>query len=257
MLQQSSGRRVASASRDTTILLELVAIPASAGRLASSAANTSRLTDATSTTASIAHAAPEAARGRSLIAVTPRAAASAASRSSLPFSTRRSSSCRFDAIARCSSSGFTWTSATSIPWSAACWEICAPIVPAPTTSKRPSAPAGTVMRSRLVGPADRHPRGALGQLLGRFHVANDGREIAFELQPAEHDPLGRVELLLRDLLPSRVRAGDDELRLLRILRGADADIARFTVPEIEEDAKVLRKVLVGLGEHDEADRPLP
>ncbi len=32
MLQQSSGRAVASASRDTTMLLELVAMPARAGR---------------------------------------------------------------------------------------------------------------------------------------------------------------------------------------------------------------------------------
>src|SRR6202049_839413 len=75
MLQQSSGRCVASARRDTTMLLELVAIPAPGGRCASSVAKTSRLTDGTSTTASIAHAEPEAAAARSLVAVTLREAA--------------------------------------------------------------------------------------------------------------------------------------------------------------------------------------
>ncbi len=63
------------------------------------------------------------------------------SRSSLPFSTRRSSHCRFDAIARCSTSALTSTSETSMPLSAACCAICAPMVPAPTTSRRPSAPS--------------------------------------------------------------------------------------------------------------------
>src|SRR5580700_6265805 len=228
MLQQSSGRAVASARRDTTMLLELVAIPAFGGRCASSAAKISRLTDGTSTTASIAQADPDAAPARSGVGWTRSAAASAASASSRPFSTRRSSHCRFETMARSSTSALTSTSATSMPWSAACCAICAPIVPAPTTSSRPSGGADcrdSVTRSGLVGPAHRHPGGALGQLLGRLGVADDRREVPFELQPAEHDALGGVELLLRNLLPARVRAGDDKLRLLRVLAAADANVA--------------------------------
>ena len=139
MLQHSSGRRVASARRETTMLLEFVAMPAPFGRCASRSANTSRLTASSSTTASIAHAQSRAAAARSEPACTRAAAALACSESSLPFSTRRSSHCRLDATACFSLDWSTSCSATSTPCSAACCAICAPMVPAPTTRSRPGA----------------------------------------------------------------------------------------------------------------------
>src|SRR5580692_941917 len=163
-------------------------------------------------------------------------------------------------MARCRCSASTSTSETSMPWSAACCAICAPMVPAPTTRRRPSAaPALSdgVIRSDLVRPPDRDARRAVGELLRCLRVSDDRGEVALELQPPQHDALGRVELLLSHLLPARVGAGDHELGLLRILTRADADIARLTVPEVEEDPFVIRKVLVGLGEDDQTDGPLP
>src|ERR1039457_2789472 len=163
-------------------------------------------------------------------------------------------------MARWRGSASTSTSGTSIPWSAACCAIWAPMVPAPTTSRRPWSPRSRrdrVIRSAFIRPPDRHTGGAVGQLLRGLGVSHDRREIALQLQPAEHDPLGGVELLLRHLLPARIRAGDHEFGLLSVLASADAHVARLAVPEIEEDAAILREVLVGLGEHHQPDRALP
>src|SRR5579863_7218432 len=99
------------------------------------------------------------------------------------------------------------------------------MVPAPTTSRRPWArPSGTeeVIRSGLVRPPDRHPCGAVGQLLRSLGVAHDRREIALQLEAAEHDSLGGIELFLSHLLPARVGAGDDEFGLLGVLPRPDA-----------------------------------
>src|ERR1700729_2385131 len=121
------------------------------------------------------------------------------------------------------------------------------MVPAPTTSRRPSSPLPArrgLIRSRLVRPPDRHSSGAVGQLLRGLRVAHDGREITFQLQAAKHDSLGGVELLLRHLLPARIGTGDDEFGLLSILAGPDSDIAGLAVPEIEKDASILGEILV-------------
>src|ERR1700680_565869 len=134
------------------------------------------------------------------------------------------------------------------------------MVPAPTTSRRPWSPAsGTdeVIRSAFVRPPDRHAGGAVGQLLRALGVADDRREVTFQLEPAEHDPRGGVELFPSHLLPARVRAGAPELALLTVLARPDADVARLAVPEVEEDTAVLGKVLVRLGEHDQSDCALP
>src|SRR5579862_2204228 len=107
-----------------------------------------------------------------------------------------------------------------MPCSAACCAICAPMVPAPTTSRRPSAlPSffAGLIPSGLVRPPDRNPSGAVGQLLRRLGVPDDGHHVALQLEAAQHDPLGGVELLRGDLLPARVGAGDDELGLLGIV----------------------------------------
>src|ERR1039457_5722180 len=128
-------------------------------------------------------------------------------------------------MARWRGSASTSTSGTSIPWSAACCAIWAPMVPAPTTSRRPWSPRSRrdrVIRSAFIRPPDRHTGGAVGQLLRGLGVSHDRREIALQLQPAEHDPLGGVELLLRHLLPARIRAGDHEFGLLSVLASADA-----------------------------------
>src|SRR5579862_2845650 len=134
------------------------------------------------------------------------------------------------------------------------------MVPAPTTSRRPWArPSGTeeVTRSRLVRPSDRHAGGAIGQLLARLGVAHDRREITLQLEAAEHDSLGGIELFLSHLLPARVGAGDDELGLLGVLPGPDANVTRLPVPEVEKNAAILGEVLVGFGEHHESDGALP
>src|SRR5580704_12200531 len=102
--------------------------------------------------------------------------------------------------------------------------------------------------SGLVRPPDRHAGGAVGELLRCLGVAHDRRKVALELEPAEHDPLGGVEFLLRHLLPAGVGPRDHELCLLRVLATADTNIASFAVPEVEEDTHVLWEVLVRLSE---------
>src|SRR5579859_191245 len=110
-------------------------------------------------------------------------------------------------------------------------------------------------RLRFVRELDRDPRRALGHLLRRPGVADDGRQVALQLQLALHHALGRVELLLHHLLPAGVGRRDDEVARAGLGGTDHLDGPRLAVVEIHEDALGLGEPLVGLGLDDQADRP--
>src|SRR5438067_970621 len=112
-------------------------------------------------------------------------------------------------------------------------------------------------RLRFVGKLDRDAGRALGHLLRRPGVADDGRQVALQLQLALHHALGRVQLLLHHLLPAGVGRCDDEVALARLVGADDLDRAGLAVIQVHEDAFGLGKLLVRLGLDDQPDRPLP
>ena len=134
MLATRSGRPVASASCDDMIADEFVVRIACGGASLSRRAKTSRLTSSFSTAASITTSAVDAAASRSVVNVSRAKAASTSSRVRRPLSTSRSSRERRDDSARASASSVRSVTVVSWPARAQTMAICAPIVPAPTTS---------------------------------------------------------------------------------------------------------------------------
>src|SRR5438270_6396749 len=88
----------------------------------------------------------------------------------------------------------------------------------------------------FVREVDRDPGRALGHLLRRPGVADDGRQVALQLQLALHHALGRVQLLLHHLLPAGVGRCDDEVALARLVGADDLDRAGLAVIQVHEDA---------------------
>src|SRR2546421_134839 len=72
---------------------------------------------------------------------------------------------------------------------------------------------GALLVDELGGNARRE----VHQLVGGLHVADDGGQVAFQLELALHHALDGVQLLSDDLLPPRVGGPDDELRLLALI----------------------------------------
>src|SRR5439155_12976093 len=72
---------------------------------------------------------------------------------------------------------------------------------------------------RLVDELGGNAGGQVDQLVGRLHIADDGRQVALQLELPLHHALDRVELLSNDFLPPAVWSHDDELGLGTFLGG--------------------------------------
>src|SRR5439155_24915321 len=73
-----------------------------------------------------------------------------------------------------------------------------------------------------------------------------------------HHPLDRVELLVDDLFPARVRRADDELRRVAFFGGEVVLVAAaLPVPKVDPCANVGRDPFVGLGLEDVAEVSFP
>src|SRR5438309_8823174 len=121
-----------------------------------------------------------------------------------------------------------------------------------------SSPSGySTSRLVFVREVDRDPGRALGHLLRRPGVADDGRQVALELELALHHPLGRVELLAHHLLPARVGRRHHEVALLRLIGRNHLDVPGLAVEEVQENPVAVGDVLIGLGLDDQAHGPLP
>src|SRR5436309_266479 len=86
------------------------------------------------------------------------------------------------------------------------------------------------------------------ELVGSLDVANDGREIALQLELPLHHPLDGVELLADHFLPPRIGGPDDEPGLLALVRRQPvARVTALPVPQVEPRPHVLRESVVGFG----------
>ena len=133
-LHTLSGRAVASATREETMLDEFVTSSVWSGQTASSSEKIVRLTERSSTAASITRSAVAAAASRSVVRVSRSHAASTSSRVRRSFSTSRERRCSSCVRAR---SSWSWLMSTrEVPYparaqTAAIWD---PMVPAPRTT---------------------------------------------------------------------------------------------------------------------------
>src|SRR5579864_446771 len=250
MLTQRSGRRVEPATLLMPMVEELLASTASGGATWSSSANTERLSSRSSKTASITKSASPPASRRWVVVRTRSSAAWASSCDSLPFSTRRARWPPFESLALRSCSSLLSWSQTSTPCSAACCAICAPMLPAPTTTSRvmrvPPHSWGRVGRGRALSLHREDPR---------HHV--QGREVADQSlhpQPAGEHLRGHAAPHLV-VVHGEVEEPDPQVAEAHHGVGvrADGQVAPGSQPVVDGERSALeleRHALVDVGDPD-------